>query len=311
MNPYLIPGLEAKPNGPLSPFTHPEHEDLYVEVDHSETRYQEFIRAIGDPTGLAENGRLVVAYGRELCGKTALLNRCAAWVEKGLAGKGYRTLILPFTDEIPASVPVQERQQRVFDLLVDDLIRAEWLTGSDLTKLENLQNDLGRGYRYLSNALPSNAVLIVLLPPSEIDSELVAYAGYVRGKLLLLAETVYIDMVELKWNAIQAACARSDAIRLRVERLRVDDGWLFAEARQRREQPDRGFPIVSQETMRKVTSGLRPSIGQLQGLLQGVYQEILEPSTAGDALISPQVDEVSYQDITDFFLRESGRGQTQ
>lgn len=307
MNPYEVPGLERRPTWPLCPIKHPHHENFYVGVDHSETRYLEFIDAVGDASSLIEDGRLVVAYGGEGCGKTALLNRCAKWVKDDLADRGKRAQVLTLSNESRANISVEDRQKYVFDCVIDEVRKHELVSASDLEVLRARQDDPLRGYRYLSEVLPPDVVLVVLLPTSEVAGELVDYAGFVRGKLLLLAETAYVE-VDRCWSDIRAANRQAEPLRLKVEQLREDDGWLFATARQRLNREDRDYPIVTEETMRLVTTGMQASIGQLQRLLHGVYREILERRGPRDALTWPEVDEVSYEYITGFYFRASGQG---
>lgn len=308
MNPYLIPGMERRPNGPLCPFQHPDHEEFYVPVDHSQTRYVEFTEEIGDSSGLIEDGRLMVAYGREKCGKTALLNRCAKYVRDDLVRRGKKCAVISLSDESIGSRSVADREKYVFDAVLDDIRKRDLLAASAYNELRDRRDDLLRAYRYLSDCLPADAVVVVLLPPVELAQELVDYASYVRPKLLLLAESSYVQDIDGTWPAIKAASTRVEPFRLMVERLRVEDGWVFASARQNMESENRDYPIVTEETMRLVTDGLKPSIGQLQSLLHGVYREILERRASGDALAFPEMHEVSYEYITDFFLRASGQG---
>jgi hypothetical protein len=308
VNPYLVPGMENRPNGTLCPFRHPDHEGFYVPVDHSETRYFEFTDTIGDSSSLLEDGRLVIAYGREKCGKTALLNRCAKFVADDLENRDKRGVVISLSDESSANFAVEDRKKNVFRFVLDEIRKQDLVEASDLRELQSRQDDLVFAYKYLSDCLPASAVVIVLLPSVEVVQELADYAALVRPRMLLLAESSYVDEVDRAWRDIRGASPRVEPIRLMVDRLRVEDGWAFAEARQKLDEEGRKYPKVTEETMRRVTDALKPSIGQLQRLLHGVYREILEQRASGDALISPELDEVNYEHITDFFLRASGQG---
>ncbi|MGP4020770.1 hypothetical protein [Saccharopolyspora sp. 5N708] len=300
MNPYLVPGTTGRPQAPLCPYETNEHEKYYVPVDNTQAAFERFQEEIGDTASLLHEGRLVVATGQQGCGKTSLINRCAAWLAEHL---GYGEII-SLVDESSASDPIEHRLTLVYECLLADLARLRVLSSDQLQELAELRDRLDLGYRTLSNrldALDSGLALIVVLPSSEdLVREIEHYARFARRKILFFAESSYVDYVDRHWAQIRRAC-RAEPVLLRVGPLDDGDGWLFARARQEL-HPDAGvYPKVTEETMLRVTtSGYPRSIGQLQTLLHGVYEDLRRRSPEELALRSP---ELSYEEITDYFFR--------
>ena len=303
MNPYLVPGMEGRPLAPLCPFQVDEHEDYYVPVDHCQQAFEEFQELIGD---VAAQGGLVVTTGQRGCGKTSLINRCANW----LSGQLDKAQIISLVDESSPTDPIEYRLRHVFSCVLDDVRSRQLLDADQLKGLEDRTDNLELGYRQLSSLLDPGTVLIILLPHSEdLTKEIAHYARFTRPRLVFFAESSYPDNVDRRWKDIAEAC-RVTPLLLRVGPLSEGDGWRFARARQERSElhPDAGvYRRVSEETMQRVTA-LPMSIGQLQNLLHGVYEEQRRDPPADDAL------ELSYEEITDYFFRRSmdagGQGST-
>jgi energy-coupling factor transporter ATP-binding protein EcfA2 len=300
MNPYLLPGTANRPHAPLCPFETTEHEKYYVPVDNTQVAFERFREEIGDAESLRQEGRLVVATGQQGCGKTSLINRCATWLAEALP----HGEIISLVDESSASDPIEHRLTLVYECLLADLAERRVLTTEQLQELAERRDNLELGYRTLSSrldALESDLVLIVVLPPSEdLVREIEHYARFARRKILFFAESSYVDYVDRHWAQIRRAC-RAEPVLLKVGPLEDGDGWLFAQSRQEL-HPDAGvYPKVSEETMLRVTTrGYPTSIGQLQTLLHGVYEDLRRRSPEDLALRSP---ELSYEEITDYFFR--------
>lgn len=302
MNPYLVPGLEATPNGPLCPFHTPEHERYYVPVDSTKEAFEQFQAQIGDLRGLGDEGRLVVVAGQHGCGKTALINRCATWLRDSLADLDINCEISSLTQECLTNEPIQHRMDHVFQCVVDDLLKREQLSEEDRVRaLKERRDGIDIAYRFLSSALDSNNVVtIVLLPPSEdLVKEVERYAQYARKSIVFFAESSFVRAIEMSWPAIHSA-GRVPPIRLEVGPLRERDGWLFAEARQEYHPNVTTFRKVSEATMRRVTDGWNTSIGQLQALLFGVYRELNNLLGPEGMVVS---DEVTYSEITNYWFK--------
>lgn len=304
MNPYRVPGL-TRPNGPLCPFNVPDHEKYYVPVDNTQKAFEQFQEQIsGDLRLLSTEGRLVVVSGEEHCGKTTLINRCAAWLQGRLKDAGLQGHIFPLADEGTDNSSVDTRIIHVFDFMIDDLRRLRLLGEDQLTELADRRDNLDRAFRYLSDILDNNRVLIVLLPPSKdlIKAEVVKYANFSRGKIVFFAESTSVDIVRRHWRSMQNA-GRVSPILLKVGPLNENDGWLFADKRQEIHggQPDVGpFRKVNSDTMRDVTQGWTTSVGQLQELLYGYYHEMSVQPPRNNAL---PPDDVTFDDIAKYYFR--------
>lgn len=295
MNPYLVPGLEARPDGPLCPFRIPEHEDYYVPIDNTQEAFEQFQEQMGDLRGLRDEGRLVVVSGQRGCGKTALINRCATWLQDSLHDLDIEGMIFSLSQECQVNDPIKVRMDHVFQCVVDDLWRRRRLSEKDhIEGLKERRDDLGLAYRYLGRVLNDDLVKIVLLPPSEdLVKEVVDYAKYAHKNIIFFVESSYVENVERSWPDIREA-SRVSPIRLEVGPLREQDGWLFAQARQEHDPNAQNLRKVSEETARLVMHGWKASIRQLQELLFWVYREPSEQSESEGVVKS---EEVAYADI--------------
>lgn len=306
-NPYHVPGMRSR-IGPLCPYTHPEHENFYVPVDHTEKAFEVFKKALGDdPSALRAEGRLTVALGWDGCGKTSLLNRCANWVKAELRQGCH---IVSLVDAARDSDPREVRENRVFKLLVHELFARDLIDPKqreDLTEALD-KGDLDFGYFYASRYVlkPKNVVLVVLLPRTEIPLEVESYAKRAYPNLVFLAESRKVEAVGSYWPRIESAHDSSTPIRLEVGTLAQGDGWAFVQARKgdRTDAPD--YPYVSEETIRRVTVARKLSIGELHKLLYGTYQELLEQIKDSGSVGSP-MGEVTLLDLMEFHFRRPGR----
>lgn len=301
MNPYVVPGLDTRLDGPLCPFRAPEHERYYVPVDNTQRAFEQFQEQMGDLGSLRAEGRLVVVSGQPGCGKTALINRCATWLRDSLDDFDIEGMIFSLDQECLENEAVERRMNHIFKCVMDDLREHQRLSEEDHTAgLKQQRDDLDIAYRYLSNVLNDNVVAIVLLPPSaELVKEVLAYAKYARASIVFFVESSFAPAIDISWAGICGA-SRVPPIRLEVGPLAKQDGWLFAEARQEYHPNARTFRKVSEITMQRVTNGWSTSIGQLQALLSGVYREL-------NRLLGPEgmavSGEVTYEEITDYWFR--------
>jgi hypothetical protein len=301
MNPYLVPGLEARPEGPLCPFHTPEHERYYVPVDNTQEAFEKFQGQMSDLRGLRDEGRLVVVSGLRGCGKTALINRCASWLRDSLHGLGAEAMIFSLTHEYLDNQSIQRRMDHVFQCVVNDLLQRRRLSEEDhIRGLKEQRDDLGIAYRYLSGVL-DDLLTIVLLPPSEdLVKEVAEYAKYAHRNIVFFVESSYVDDVESFWSNICSA-SRVPPVRLEVGLLGERDGWRFAQARQEHHSDAEELRKVSESTMRRVMENWNTaSIGQLQALLFGVYRELSDRPEPEDVVTS---DEVTYGDITNYYFK--------
>jgi hypothetical protein len=306
MNPYRVPGLTG-PNGVLCPFKKPDHDDYYVPVDNTQKAYEQFTEEIDDPHRLSTDGLLVVVSGEQHCGKTALINRCAAWLRRRLNDVDLQGHIFQLTRERIATRSIETRLAHVFDCISDDLGHRRLLGEDQLRELANRKNDLERAFRYLSDILDQNRVLIIVLPPSaDLIKEAERYANFSRGKIVFFAESSYVDIVRHHWPSIRSA-GPAAPILLEVGPLHEDDSWFFAHARQeihRGQSNASPFLKVTKESMKDLTAGRIVSIGEMQKFLHWMYDNMKSQPHLYSA--SPS-DEVTTVDILKAFIRWTGK----
>lgn len=307
-NPYQVPPAGSG-LGPLCPYTHPEHEDYYVPVDNTEASFELFKRTLGNVHALRTDGRLVVALGWDGCGKTSLLNRCAAWLQNQLGAHDCH--VVPLVNVTRDSETVEERENKVFQSLIYELGYRELLTEEHRREMTEAlhKSNLDIGYLYVSKYVlqPRNAVLVVLLPRTEIPREVESYARWAHPNLVFFAESRIVDAVAAHWPTIQRVHNKSLPIRLDVGMLVEEDGWKFVRARKgdRTDAPD--YPFVSEQTIRAVTEERKLSIGELHDLLHGMYQELLEKSAKSGSVGSDPMREVTFLELMRFYFRRLGR----
>lgn len=316
MNPYLVPGLEDTPHAPLCPHLDGDHDKFYVSVDDMANEFDRFQKTMGSVGRLARGGRLVVVTGGKGCGKTSLINRCTAWLCAELGEVGLKGETFALADSTKPHRSIMNRMRQVITDLVDELRNERREVGTQHVKLlehriseiEDISDQeihfdkVDRVYRYLvHDALPDDRIAIILLPPSsDLADEIKNYAGFAKHpRIVFFAETDYVEDVHRMWPEIRTN-NRMAPILLKVGSLNAGDGWTYADARQRNVSADPSFPRVSEETMRRVTAEGVQSIGWLQWLLHGVYDELLSHRVLRDSLLSR---EVSYDHIAGYCLR--------
>ncbi|MET9630498.1 hypothetical protein ABZX92_23805 [Lentzea sp. NPDC006480] len=278
-------------------------------VDHTETAFTAFQESLGeDLTTLHDDGRLTVALGWDGCGKTSLLNRCAAWVKAEL---GKSCHILSLADAGRDNEPREDRENRVFKLLIHEFRDRDLLDDNQHAELTEAldKGDLNFGYLYASKYVlkPKNLVLVVLLPRTEIPLEVENYARWAYPYIVFLAESRKVESVNEHWSAIESAHNSALPIRLKVGTLDNGDGWAFVQSRKGDRTDAPNYPFVSEETIRRVTEARTLSIGELHKLLYGTYQEVLKKGKASGAIGSGSMGEVTLLDLMEFHFRRPGR----
>lgn len=296
VNPFLVPGWEDSPRRPLCPWIDSTHEDYYVPVDQTHEAFEEFKRRMRNLAGLREDGRLVLVMGDSGCGKTALINRCAAWVRSTLEQHELRGAIIDLTMELASSPrrSADDRVSHVCGRLVDELEHLKLLSEEGLRYLAQNRDRADLVYPYLGGALDDEIVLIILLPPSEdLIEEVIRYAGLVRRKLLFFTESSYLDAGQARQvERSQRACP---PIVLKVGVLDPEDVHRYITERLSRHAENGMYPRMSEETIDRVAAGPPRSVAMLQSILSGVYED-----RRRRALRYSESDWVSYEDITEF-----------
>lgn len=318
MNPYHIPGLE-NPYAPLCPYLNKDHHTFYVPVDDTEKEFIRFQNTMNSAGRLSGRGRLVVVTGESGCGKTSLINRCAAWLRDELVNAKLTGEILTLTDSGSLDQSIMLRMEQVLTDLVDNLSNEQsWVDAVhiDLLKkrikeIEELKDTSDRQsrhvakvngvYKYLNDALPTGRIAIILLPPSSrLVDEIRYYAGFAKHpRIVFFAETDHVQDAERMWQTIPTNDLMTSTL-LKVGPLNAGDSWTYAHARQGSTSADTNFPTVSEETMHSVTSAGVRSIRWLHKLLHGVYEELALQNTP-EGLIPYR--EVSLDHIGGYFLR--------
>lgn len=325
MNPYLIPGLEFRPDAPLCPHRDRTHHLYYEPVDDTKREFDRFQETISSGRQLTEGGCLVAVTGKSGCGKTSLINRCVAWLHDKLAEERLRAEIFDLADTLPRHPrSIMFRMELVVTELIDrlrderkgvspqhiDALRREIeriQRSPDTTEWQDQRFAMvDRVYQYLlRDALPTDRIALILLPPSELVSEIKNYADFARHpRVVFFAETDHVEDIDRVWQEIQLN-DRIAPIMLKVGPLSSGDAWTYACARQESDSVDRSFPKVSEETMRRVTASGPISIRWLHKLLYGVYQEL----ASQDQHLLP-LPEVSFEHIAGYCMRQMVRSGT-
>lgn len=319
MNPYLIPGLEAEPYAPLCPHLNEDHHTFYVPVDDTEKEFIHFKDTMNTAGQLTERGRLVVVTGESGCGKTSLINRCAARLRDELAKTQLTGEIFTLTDSGRPDQSIMLRMEQVVTDLVDKL--SDDQSGVSALHIDMLEHRIkeieeikdtsdrqirhlakvNRVYKYLNDVLPADRIAIILLPPSsDLVDEIKNYAGFARHpRIVFFAETDHVEAVHRMWQTIPTNDLMTSVL-LKVGPLNAGDSWIYAHARQESASADASFPRVSEETMRGVTSAGVRSIRWLHRLLHGVYEDLSSQNTREGLL---PFREVSFDHIGGYFLR--------
>jgi energy-coupling factor transporter ATP-binding protein EcfA2 len=298
MNPFDIPGASGRPNAPLRPWHRdtPQHKDYYVPVDNTLTAFEEFQVNLATPGDLMRGGWFVVVTGHPGCGKTSLVNRCAHWLAHTLAGCPIKATIADVSDAAAENEEIDERMKRVCRRLTN-----RWL--GPLVKPDQRQlladscDDPSDFYPLLSDAL-EDRVLIVLLPPAELIEEVRKYAWLCREKIVFFVESSF-EQVAGSANVLRIPDT-TRMTRLTVHALGEGDGRSFQVDRMNRH--DGRGPGLDEEAAEQMVAarlgGLGTSIGQLQTLLHGAYE---------DAARQPNHDRViiNYDYLRDYVVRRA------
>jgi len=324
MNPYLVTGLEATPNAPLCPHRYAGHDALYVPVDDTDKEFHRFQDTMAAVGRLTSRGRLAVVAGRQGCGKTSLIHRCAAWLRAELRNAELTGEIFDLTDSSAPNRSIMLRMEQVITDLVDHLrdersgVKAAHIEVLErkLREIEEIEDTadreerhlgkVDRVYRNLHEALPADRILIILLPPSsDIVDEIGKYAGFARHpRIVFFAETDHVEDLDRRWERFSANEAAA-LVQLDVGSLKDGDSWAYAQARQGTEQDEADFPLADEETMRRVRRNGVTSIGQLHRLLYGVYEDFRATCSANGS--SPP-SRLRWHHITDYHFRLSHSG---
>ncbi|MFI9811709.1 hypothetical protein [Saccharothrix variisporea] len=281
VNPFFVEPF-VSPMEPLNPIEH-DHDHLYVDVDSSEAQFREFQRQMGDLTSVINRGRIVLATGHTGCGKSALLNRCAAWVIAGLKeqGKDAKVVDASLTFAVSEPTGMVERITTVSDRLFDLMRRENLIQSTAIEEFRQDRREYVRVFDNLSFFLPENNVLILMLPsPEDLWREVVKYASLVRGRVLLMMESSRLDHEAVQ--QINVGVERhTKPIVLEVGPLKDGDVKRFVDARLNRQGIPGRFPRMSDETVVSVGSRMA-TVAQLQRSMHSTYEFRMRQADYGD-----------------------------
>jgi hypothetical protein len=291
-NPMIPPNRSvALSRNPLNPVRDTSHGDLFVDVDDSRQAFEQFQLAFADPQWLHDGG-IVVATGREQSGKSALLYRCARWLKDNLGEPEMVVKVLDCTDApVRDAMPIESRVQKVSVRLRDKAFQANLVTDDRL-----LQKDTpDEIFPYLTGAISPDVVIAAILPRNlDLPGEIAEYAQLVPERVILLTEMTYTTgyLDDLR-SRLDGSRAMSSILELGL--LNQKDGDLFYEARRSLHPTDAPIPPVADGVLEKIVGERGFTVGDLQRLLYGVYEDIQNRSVS--------VPEVTYAYITDYFFR--------
>jgi GTPase SAR1 family protein len=285
VNPFTVVHYDARPLRPLSPHEFPEHRLYYVDLDHSETEYQRFTRHFGTLPMPLEAAQPVLVTGDSGCGKSALLRRCADWLQQRLnqpdAGLHCEIIDVAWQLEDTEQLPIQTRVDLVADSLCPQLERRGLVDPSVFVELHQLRDRrfrdrANRLYEVLSTELrPDRAVIILLPSVRDLPAEVVKYIMYPLERVFFFMESALLSEDDLKW--IMRRCEKVIApIHLQVGPLNEGDAVRFVLDRFNRHAEQARFPRMSEDDLRTLAAIKWESVATLQRLFHAAYQRRLE-----------------------------------
>lgn len=283
INPFVIPGREDAPRSVLCPWRDACHEPLYVEIDNYAPALQAFKEQFVSPLLLKEACRLALVGGESGCGKSALRNMCAHWLKDELAKKKLRAEIFDLARETDALnhgqggavIDIKARMARVCSSLVRKLAGMDLIEGKLRdTLLESAVAAPYEVYAELANAMADrdgeHVVPIVLLPSSDLPTEIEEYLRMPGSRIVFFAEAV---MSPGELNYIGAGQnAEMPPATVSVGTLGEADVALFVEKRTEQRQADGVFPRLHTDLVEYLAKSPNLTIAELQSHLTGLYE---------------------------------------
>lgn len=306
MNPFDLP--DWGPNVPLCPWTDARHDDFYVPVGNTQAMFDEFTHAM-NVTTLRRAGQLVLATGESGCGKSALLNRCAAHA-RALVANGGKADVVDFRTQLKGreELSVEERLSHLANLL---LIKLDTTGALNTGAIGTFDKHLGKPaeiYLNLPEALQENRFVIVLLPTSELATEVIRYGSLACRRVMFMIEFALVDgrYADDDEN-IRAMSRWAPPITLRVGGLKPGDVHRFAQDRFDRHSAVGIYPRMSKQTLNSAAERLR-SVAQMQSTFHGTYAARLRRGLRYDDKHYVTIGDISTYQVDEFRDGQGGRG---
>ncbi|MGI5498594.1 hypothetical protein [Lentzea sp. CA-135723] len=274
INPFMLPELDS-PMQPLCPYEHPHHEDLYVQVDDSVAQYARFQAEMGSLASLVRNGRLALVTGDRGFGKSATVNRCAAWAARTLEARhGLTTAVIDVTSAVGRNegLDVPTRLARTCDKFYDRVLYegTPLLSAEGLAEFKESRTEPGRVYPNLGRWLLPGRALVLLLPSVELVREVVTYAGLLSPRVLFLFESQWIDKKD-EASILASVGGFTMPVTLRLGTLADGDAGRYVSARLNQSDGRGRFPRMTEKTSSAAGEKVR-SVAQLQRSLHSTYE---------------------------------------
>jgi energy-coupling factor transporter ATP-binding protein EcfA2 len=301
-NPFLLPCRDPGNPRPLSPWEQgcQEHEHYYAPVDHTEEQFKQFKETM-NAADITATGRVVLVCGNEGCGKSALINRSAYWLQRHLAeSRSVRATILDLTTDRLAGVESTKQVSHIGGRILDTVEIEDLFDERDQEKLSKRRDDPFAALPFLSTLLArSQKALLLLLPQLELPDELRSYVDFARPNIVLFCESSYDEVVRYADRAHGPGSSKP-VTRLEVVLLKVPDGWIFIQSRLRlMEERNRQYLPIDEETARRfmetrIRGRGRTTIRELQLTCTGVFASAMERGASS----------VGYTDFLEHYLRK-------
>ncbi|WP_410614209.1 hypothetical protein [Amycolatopsis sp. lyj-109] len=282
VNPFVIPGREDAPRSVLCPWREPDHAGLYVEIDNYAPAFQQFKDQFASPQLLKEACRLALVGGESGCGKSALRNMCAHWLEEELGKVGLQGKIFDLAKEVDALnqgldgavIDIKARMGRVCSGLVKKLAAGDFIEGSARDDLLGPAAGAPHEvYAELAAAMADkdreDVVPILLLPASDMRAEVERYLQMPGSRIVFFAEAVMSTNELSRIGAGQTTDMPPATVS--VGTLSPADVELFIATRTEQRKRDCDFPSLHKELVEYLAAWPNTTVAALQGHLTGVY----------------------------------------
>ncbi|WP_147437440.1 hypothetical protein [Micromonospora musae] len=249
-NPFVVPQRGWDDRRPLCPWKHAEHNAYYVPVDHTEEAFRDFCNKVGDPATSVNRSTMIVAVGGEGCGKTALLHRCAHWLDAELRSCKIDSVIVDLTDETGLGLASDARLVHWTERLVDRIAIKNVLKSTLQKELSDRKSDPRSALPLLGDLLENiPKVLHVILPGIEFLAEATVLASLARPYLNLYTECTSEDL--RRSLRMPGTPGLDSVVELEVGVLSVEDGWVFVQSRLAAAALAATAPTIDEATVRR------------------------------------------------------------